>query len=277
MQPLGQHFLKNKTALQNVVRAINIKKNDIVIEIGAGHGELTELLAPRAKNGETKSGNCTGRIFAVEKDPRLVTTLKEKFKNEPTVEIIEADIREALPRFVSRRGILNIGGQLSDYKLIGNIPYYITAFLFRIIGELPHKPSRVVVTIQKEVAERIAAHPPKMNKLAASVQFWSSPRIVARVPARMFNPPPKVDSAILLLGTIINHLPREHASYYAIVRALFAQPRKTIENNLVNARETKKISKKKIAAVFRKIGVEPSLRPQNLSVCDIKKIAEELF
>ena len=135
---LGQHFLTNKTKLQKIVRALDLRADDSVIEIGPGHGELTNEL--RIKNYELK-------IIAIEKDEELVRYLQEKFAQDKNIEIIEGDILKILPEFAKSRKL-----KAKSYKIVGNIPYYITGHLLRIIGELKNKPSLVVLTVQKEVA-----------------------------------------------------------------------------------------------------------------------------
>ncbi|MEX2033072.1 MAG: rRNA adenine dimethyltransferase family protein, partial [Candidatus Colwellbacteria bacterium] len=189
--------------------------------------------------------------------------------------IIEGDVLKILPRVIPDYLLPS-----TDYKLIGNIPYYITGHLLRKVGELEKKPKLIVFTIQKEVAERIVAEPPKMNLLAASVQFWGKPKIVGYVSKKSFRPQPKVDSAIIKITPY--HLPRHGGvsdmkdgrklaaeKYYKFIKILFKQPRKTILNNL---REGFKLSQKEIEKRLQKLEISPSLRPANLSMSDINKL-----
>jgi 16S rRNA (adenine1518-N6/adenine1519-N6)-dimethyltransferase len=259
MRKLGQHFLKNKSALWLIAESLELAPTDAVIEIGPGHGELTEFL--RTANDESK-------MMLIEKDKELCELLKEKFKSDDRITVVEGDALTTLPTVTQ-----NSQFETSNFKLVGNIPYYITGHLFRIIGELGHKPSRCVFTIQKEVAERICAVSPRMNRLAASVQFWARTRIVRALSAGDFSPPPRVSSAIVVLETT------EPAgigapNYYAAVRALFAQPRKTILNNIVGA-----IGQKgdRVAEKLSAEGIIPNHRPQNLTVDDIATIAKVFF
>jgi len=159
-----------------------------------------------------------------------------------------------------------VTAELQDYKIVGNIPYYITGKLLRVVSELPHKPERVVLLIQKEVAERICAAPPDMNRLAASVQFWAQPSIVSFVSKKDFSPPPEVDSAVIVLSTKTAFATAiDPTLYYKTVRGVFAQPRKTIINNV--AAMLSGVSKKeKIAEQLRSMGIDPEDRPQNLAV-----------
>ena len=257
MKKLGQHFLTNKTKLQKIVGALDLRADDSVIEIGPGHGELTNEL--RIKNYELK-------IIAIEKDEELVRYLQEKFAQDKNIEIIEGDILKILPEFAKSR------------KIVGNIPYYITGHLLRIIGELKNKPSLVVLTVQKEVAERICAPSQtntgkkgRMNLLAASVQFWAEPEIIDYIPKTDFQPQPEVDSAIIKLA-IGNQSLANSKDYYELIKIIFKQPRKTILNNL---RATNK-TKEEIIKILGELKTNPADRPQNLSVEQIKELAGRL-
>ncbi|MGC9610757.1 MAG: 16S rRNA (adenine(1518)-N(6)/adenine(1519)-N(6))-dimethyltransferase RsmA [Minisyncoccia bacterium] len=252
---LGQNFLTDKNKIKNIVAALDLKDNDTVIEIGPGHGELTNELI---------TFNKELRMIAIEKDEKLAGTLREDAKiSENNIEIITGDVLKVLPLLVKSHKLQVIG-----YKLVGNIPYYITGFLLRIISELEIKPEVTVFTVQKEVAERICAKPPKMNLLAASIQIWARPEIVGIIPKKYFNPQPKVDSAIIKLTTN-NHKPttKEVENYYKFIKILFKQPRKTILNNL----NGKKTGSKTLAEKISALGVDPASRPQDLP---LEKIAE---
>ena len=264
---LGQHFLINKDKLREIVETLELKSGDAVIEIGPGHGELTDEL--RIKNNEL-------RIIAIEKDKKLADSLKEKFSGNKNIKIIHADVLKILPSIIHNSSFI-----IRGYKIVGNIPYYITGYLLRILGELENKPLLIVLTVQKEVAERICGAPPKMNLLAASVQFWAEPKIVDYISKRDFQPRPKVDSAIIKLTpkpSTLNVKP-----YYRLIKILFKQPRKTILNNLLNAdlrgfeRRLTQIDRKvdrkeKIKEKLDKLGINPNARPQDLSIQQIKKL-----
>jgi len=283
---LGQYFLINKGELRKIVEALDLKAGDTVIEIGPGHGELTE---------ELRIQNLEFRVIAVEKDKKLAKSLKEKFANDENIKIIEADILKILSQ-IPKSYILNP----KSYKVVGNIPYYITGYLLRILGELENKPSLIVLTIQKEVAERIcgasqtyadktrtnAEKKGKMNLLAASVQFWAEPEIVDYVLKTDFQPQPKVDSAIIKLKSITVAM-RPHEScykigaeeYYKLIKILFKQPRKTILNNLlfsIKEQAASSKTKEKIIKILEELKVNPSDRPQNLSIDQIKILAKKL-
>lgn len=289
MQKLGQHFLKSPQTVKKIVEALDVQSGETIVEIGPGHGELTIALAEACK----KTG---AKIIAIEKDKELAEGLIAKIAEREikSLELAQGNALEVLPELIAGLAKEKNAGYQTGYKIVGNIPYYITGHLLRIVGELEPKPTRCVFMIQKEVAERACATPPKMNRLAASVQFWSEPEIIARVPKADFSPPPKIDSAVIRLETKnperaggIETSSREQDTgsaerYYAAMRALFAQPRKTILNNLADAaaaprRAAEIKSKEKIAALLESIGIDPVLRPQNLAVADIAKIAKVFF
>jgi 16S rRNA (adenine1518-N6/adenine1519-N6)-dimethyltransferase len=265
MQKLGQHFLKNQNVIAKIANAIAPQKNDVIFEIGPGHGELTKALL---------SAGPDFRIICIEKDSALYETLKIQFKNDKRIEIFCGDALTLLPSLISQ--LKKEGTQ--KYKLVGNIPYYITGHLFRIIGELKNKPGGAVFMIQKEVAERIVAEPPKMNRLAASVQFWGTPKIIVNVPRTDFHPAPEVDSAVIALEQKSEPLPCDADDYYAAMRAIFSQPRKIILNNLhdgIGPKEgTAQRTKERIAQALKGININPETRPQNLTVQDIAAIAK---
>jgi len=264
MQKLGQHFLKNAAILQEIADAVDVKKGETVIEVGPGHGELTVPLLQTAEHSE-------GRVIAIEKDRSLIAPLDALGKKggSDLFTIIEGDALELLPDIV---------GKLHQYRyrIAGNIPYYITGKLLRVISELERKPERVVLLIQREVAERICAAPPAMNRLAASVQFWAEPKIVMFVSKEDFLPPPDVDSAVIILDpkkiAAKNRATIADGAYYKAVRAIFAQPRKTLLNNL-SSMSGGNVSKGDIAGHLTSIGIAPGARPQDLDIGQIIAIA----
>ena len=210
---LGQNFLLNKEKIKEIVGALDIKSGDVVVEIGPGHGELTKELITNDKL----------RIIAIEKDEGLVEKLGDEMKKHgDKIEIIAGDALKMLPDVVSGYG------SKTSYKLIGNIPYYITGFLLRTISELEHKPKITVLTVQKEVAKRICG---EMNLLSASVRYWAEPEIIGIIPKSDFSPQPKVDSAIIRLKTInkkreTGDEAKSAENYHKFIKILFKQPRK---------------------------------------------------
>lgn len=269
MRKLGQHFLKNKSKLQEIVEALDLKPEETVIEIGPGHGELTGFLVLAEKS----------KIIAIEKDRKFVQLLKKKFENGKNLEIIQGDALRVIPKL-----------KIKNYKIVGNIPYYITGYLLRILGELENKPSLIVLTIQKEVAERICAQPPRMNLLAASVQFWAEPKIVDYISKKDFWPIPKVDSAVIKLNPITLfgrssikcNKDYYEEKYYKLIKILFKQPRKTILNNLKSpvyakpacrtGRASTGRQKEEIIKILEALKINPVDRPQNLTLDQIKKL-----
>ncbi len=259
MRKLGQHFLKNRSVTNKIIAALRLVRDDFVLEVGSGHGELT---IPLALVGEGSQYH----LVAVEKDEALAKELGLRIaalpKDKNRVDIVAGDI---LAYLASPHGSLALNER--PFKLVGNLPYYITGRLLRMIGELKNKPTRSVIMVQKEVAERIVAKPPKMNRLAASVQYWADPAIVSIISKQNFNPPPKVDSALVILEAR-SMPPIDAARYFPAIRALFAQPRKTVLNNLAAH-----MGKENSLALLREIKINPEARPQNLSIKDIAGVA----
>lgn len=260
MQRLGQHFLINKSVLERIASAINPQTGDTIIEIGPGHGELTE---------EVRIQNLESRIIAIEKDEQLAQQLKEKYCNNQNIEIITGDALKIIPSLIqdTRYKILN-----TPYKIIGNIPYYLTGFLLRTLLELEHPPREIVFTIQKEVAERIVAFPPQMNLLAVSVQYFGNPELLFTIPKSDFNPPPKIDSATIRI-TLREPLPfpKEREHFFKVIKAGFKHPRKLLINNLSEGLD---IPKQTLEETFKKEGINLTTRAQELSLKQWYKLLE---
>ncbi len=251
MQKLGQHFLKNKKYLKKIAQSLEIKKNDLILEIGAGHGELTlEIL---------KLAPASAKIIAIEKDKKLFEFLNKKFKNYKNLKIILGD---AL-KIINKLNFL----KTQNFKIAGNIPYYISGKLFRLISELDKKPEICVFTLQKEVGERICALPRNMNKIGAIIQSWAITKVIENIPKKFFTPPPKVDSVIIILKKIKK--PITSQNYCKMVNILFKQPRKTILNNLLAKFENKEL----ILKILSELNISPNLRPQNLSINQILNLS----
>lgn len=253
---LGQHFLKNDSALSESARITASYGAPVIIEIGPGHGELTTHLKNQISNLKNNT-----RIVAIERDTKLAEKLKERLKNTKDIEIIDGDVLKILPEIV--------GSLKKPYAIAGNIPYYITGHLLRVIGEMKNKPEAVILVIQKEVAERIAAKSPKMNLLAACTQVWAEPKIIRKIPKKDFSPPPEVDSALIVLETKKG---RVADRFYAAAKILFSHPRKTVLNNMSGA-----LPKKNAESILGSAGIESNARPQNLSIENITSIAEMMY
>jgi len=270
-QKLGQHFLKNKKILYAIAEAVELRANETIIEIGPGHGELTnELLNLKVKSL---------KVILIEKDKILAEQLKKKFGKDKNIKIVCGDALKVLPRIVSSL-TPSPYSLVPIYKIVGNIPYYITGHLFRIIQELKKRPIRIIVMIQKEVALRMVKKPPEMNLLAASVQYWADPKIIMSVSKKEFSPQPKIDSAVIELCTKDTHLKnngKEEERYYKTLGILFKQPRKTIKNNITlfyrSANGCNIQEKEKTFEKLEKEGVKIEKRPQNLDIKEIEKIS----
>lgn len=247
---LGQHLLKNKKWAELIASEIFEFKN--VIEIGPGGGALTEQIVLSIPK--------TAKFSAIEKDPKFIYYLKEKFS---TAEIIEGDVLQILPELMKK--------QTGDYALVGNIPYYITGFLLREIGDSKNRPNKCIFMIQKEVAERICAGVGKMNRLAASIQIWGKPKILGIVPKRDFSPPPEVESAIIEINCDESDRTHDFSAVYLAIRAIFAQPRKMLLNNLSTVVE---LSKSDIFEKIKDLKISENSRPQDLDIQQIFGIAK---
>lgn len=259
---LGQNFLSNPRILGKIADAAELTKDDIVLEIGPGTGNLTKILAERA-----------GKVIAIEKDARLIPLLKSDFHNVRNIEIIEADI---LKLDMTKAPFAQEGGDVQRaplrYKVVGNIPYYITSHLLRTIFESWPQPQIIVLTIQKEVAQRIVSRPPRMSILAVSVQFYADAKIVDYISKGSFRPVPKVDSAIIRLNPkTLNFKPEEIVNFFGIVRLGFSSKRKKLLNNL-----TGKFDKISLGKIFTEINLNPNTRAEELSVEIWQKLAKKL-
>ncbi len=240
---LGQNFLVDEVALRRIVEAAGVESGDAVLEIGPGLGSLTRHLAVRAS-----------RVVAVEKDARLLPPLKSVLADYDNVRIVLGDILQIpAPSLMAAE----------DYLVVANIPYYITSAVFRhLLGSSP-RPRRIVLTVQREVAERICAPPGKMSLLALSVQVYGEPRVAARVPAGAFHPVPKVDSAVVRVEMLPQ--PRIPAAqlplFFRLAKAGFSQKRKTLLNALSGGMRWPKATTR---ACLEAAAVAPAARAQAL-------------
>lgn len=232
---LGQNFLVNPRVVENILRAANLNRKELVIEVGPGFGILTEALLREAK-----------KVIAIEKDTRLFSFLCEKFKTVKNLELIHDDALKFSPPKV-------------PYYFIANLPYSITSPLLnhfikdQCMMKNGHPPLCAVVMVQKEVAQKLCAVPPRMNILALNVQTFGSPKIISYISKNNFQPRPKVDSAIVKIE-FPKKLKRyvNYEKYFSIIHRAFSQKRKMLKNTL---------------------GIEDTRRPERLSVKDWKKLA----
>jgi len=263
----GQNFLADRRIVRKIVKAAEITSKDTVLEIGPGTGELTKEIAKAA-----------GKVIAVEKDPRMVQILRETLKGFTNVEVICGDIRRlSLPQIDGGLASLN-------YKVVGNLPFYLTAPAIRKFLENTRvKPVYLVLVVQKEVAQRICQKPPRMNLLAVSVQAYAEPKIIFYISKKFFWPQPEVDAALIKI-TPKNVPIGDTDLFFKIVKAGFSQPRKQLSNNLSRLNFSSKnlggqakqlkYDKKKAREWLLENGVEPSRRAETLSLEEWMRLTE---
>jgi 16S rRNA (adenine1518-N6/adenine1519-N6)-dimethyltransferase len=254
---LGQHFLINAGILHNIIQTAALSPEDIVLEVGPGLGVLTRELVKKA-----------GWVIAVELDSKLSEMLKQSLASCPNVSVINKDILEVEPlelmRQESNKFPQALAGQ-KRFKLVANLPYYITAPILRHFCEAELKPQEMVVMVQKEVAKNITAQPGELGILAISVQYYGKPQIAGYVPAGNFFPAPKVDSAILKI-TFYDRPPLEvtsEESFFKIVRAGFCAARKQIGNSLAQGLA---MPKPEVLFLLEKAEVAQQRRAETLSL-----------
>ena len=250
---LGQHFLIDEAVLERILSAAELSPGDIVVEVGPGLGILTEGLAKQR-----------ARVIAVELDSKLVALLKKRLAAFPDVKIVHADILKVTPQRLLQNN-LPASELVRGYKVIANLPYYITSPILRHFLEGESRPSAMVVMVQKEVGEAIAATPGKMSLLSVKIQFYSKPEIICYVPAASFYPPPKVESVILRLD-VYSRPPIEVsdvAGFFDIVMHGFSAPRKQLRNSLAHSLE---MPPSQVASLLEKAGIEAKRRAETLSL-----------
>jgi 16S rRNA (adenine1518-N6/adenine1519-N6)-dimethyltransferase len=250
---LGQNFLVDPSALNEVFQAAEIDAESSVLEIGPGVGSLTRLLARRAR-----------RVVAVELDANLLPPLYLIMAPFSNVEIVQGDILAHDPaRLMGAAG----------YRVVANIPYYITSALIRHLLEAPLKPQRLVLTVQREVAERICAGPGDSSLLALSVQVYGKPQIAARIPASAFYPAPKVDSAVVRVDLSIQPaIPEaELEAFFRLAKAGFSQKRKMLRNALAGGLH---LEKAQASALLEAAGIDPKRRAETLSLEEWRRLVD---
>ena len=243
---LGQNFLIDRRVRAKIVEAADISPGDTVLEVGPGRGFLTKALAEHA-----------GRVVAVELDGGLIPRLKEAFIGYDNVDFVEGDARTI--------DIDALVGTATKYKVVANLPYYAATPIVRRFLEAPHKPTTLVVMVQREVGQEMTASPGKMGILSVAIQVYGKPRIVASVPPRAFRPSPNVTSAVVRIDTYAEPLVKfdKAERFFSLVRAAFSAPRKQIHNSLKNGLET---GPEEVMTILRNAGISPMRRAQTLSM-----------
>lgn len=242
---LGQNFLHDPQILEKIVSAAALSPDETIVEVGPGTGTLTTQLA--------QTGN---RLIAVEVDERLRPILNQQLDAYPNAEVVYADILN-----------VNVAALVAQqpYVVVANVPYYITSAILRHFLEAEHKPRRMIITMQLEVAERLISQPDDMSVLSVSVQFYGQPGIIARLKPGVFWPRPEVDSAVVSIGVYETppvDIPDEKR-FFRVVRAGFGQKRKQLRNSLSGGLGIKGAEADGLLAMA---GIDPRRRAETLNL-----------
>jgi 16S rRNA (adenine1518-N6/adenine1519-N6)-dimethyltransferase len=260
---LGQNFLVDPTAPDRIAACADLTREDTVLEVGAGVGTLTAALTARA-----------GRVVAVETDPKLAGVLTTEMGAAANLEVVHGDILTLDPaELLAVTGDEALpspplwGTRLPHYAVVANLPYYITNAVVRHLLEARVRPSRMVLTVQQEVAERMVASPGDMSLLAVSVQFYGKPRVCLRLKRGAFYPPPKVASAAVRIDVYETQpFPVDDVGrFFRIVRAGFAQKRKQLRNTLASELS---LAPQLVEERLRGTGIDATRRAETLSMAE---------
>lgn len=244
---LGQHWLRDEAVLKSIVGQAEISNDDTILEVGPGQGVLTDKLA------------VTGaRVMAVELDRALAKKLNKTYQDSSRITVINQDIRE-----------FDLSELPANYKVVANIPYYLTAPLIKKLLTSQNPPSRLILLVQKEVAERLAAEPGDMSILSVATQLFGQVQLVQTVPASAFSPPPKVTSAIVVIKRKGNFKVGQDESIMSLVRHGFANRRKTLVNSLSAGLM---VDKAQIHRALKGAGLPSATRAQALNLNDWRKL-----
>ncbi len=248
---LGQHWLKDRDILAAIADDAELMPEDTVLEIGPGLGTLTSELLRRA-----------GRVVAVEFDPDLARKLPGQFPGK-NLQVVHEDILQ-----------FDLGSLPAGYKVVANVPYYITSKIIEKLMTAKNKPSLVVILVQKEVAERVAADPGDMSMLAISAQVFAKARLGVEVPREYFTPPPKVDSQVVILETLAAPLvaPEDEKAFFRVVKAGFSAKRKKLRSSISAGLA---ISKPAAEELLRHANINPDDRAEDLSIEDWLRLARD--
>jgi len=252
---LGQNFLFDENVLGRIVEAAELEPADQVLEIGPGLGSLTRLLAENAR-----------RVVAVELDGRFLPALQNELAGLDNVQIVQGDILDQDPAHLLP----------GSYKVVANVPYYITGAILRHLLSGSHKPSSMVLTVQKEVAERLTAEPPDMSLLAVSVLYYGDVDQVMTIKAGAFWPRPDVDSAVIKISvhpqSDYNAVAVDEEAFFKIVRAGFSQKRKQLQKNLRQLG----IDRKGVAKALEEAGIDGRRRAETLTLDEWQALVKSL-
>jgi 16S rRNA (adenine1518-N6/adenine1519-N6)-dimethyltransferase len=277
---LGQNFLKDEGVLDRIVESARISTTDWVVEIGSGTGVLTRVLSEKAK-----------KVIAFEVDSDLMPNLLKQFPLSSNVSIVEQDILKAdMAEVLKKHGYFENHGEFENnqdtslrnetlkqtqddihYKVVANIPYYITAPIIQYLLALSIPPKSIVLMIQKEVAERITAKVGAMSILAVSVQYYADPEVLFTVSKNAFDPVPKVDSAVVRLTPKHVFDKEKDKQFFRVIKAGFSSRRKTLVNNLSSGFH---IPKEEVAMKLVSLGFDVRIRAQALSIDNWKQVAK---
>ncbi len=252
---LGQNFLVDEKALDRIVEAADLKPSDRVVEVGPGTGFLTERLIEKAKH-----------VTAIELDKGMVRILEERFRNCENFKIINSDVLK----------IRNLKSEIRnrDYKVVANIPYYITSPLLKHFLQSTHRPHVMVLLVQREVAEKLCGLTGK-SLITIETQLFGQPEIVGIIPATSFYPAPKVGSAILKITVFDKPLIPEEGlkNFLRLVKFGFSQKRKKLTNSLGAGLHLKP---SEMAEVLREAAIDPDLRAEHLGIEEWKRLGKVL-
>jgi 16S rRNA (adenine1518-N6/adenine1519-N6)-dimethyltransferase len=250
---LGQHWLRDRDVLGHIADCAELTADDTVLEIGPGLGTLTSELLRRSK-----------KVVAVEFDEELAKKLPGQFPGK-NLEVIQSDILS-----------FNLETLPENYKVVANVPYYITSKIVQLLMTSKNKPSIAVLLIQKEVAERLAAKPGEMSILAVSAQIFAEVSLGDVVPAEFFTPPPKVDSQVVILKTREHSQvnPEQEKQFFRVVKAGFSAKRKKLRSSLAGGLG---IGKNEVEQLLQKANIRPDARAEDLSIAEWRRLMESFY
>lgn len=255
----GQNFLTDGNILSGIVQAADLTKEDLIVEIGPGIGGLTEYLARAAK-----------KVLAFEIDPDMVKILAETLAPYDNVQIVEQDVLEADLKTVLAESF----GEKSAVKVVANLPYYITTPILLALLQAGIHWEKLVVMMQKEVADRLSAKPgtKEYGVLTVMLDYYASVAIALKVPAKAFNPAPNVDSAVVTLTPKPAEKPVDHPKQlFSLVKACFAHRRKSLWNNLLQ-----RFGKEGLTQALQLAEIDPGIRAERLTLADFTRLYEAL-